>query len=61
MPVRRQDRYTVAAPEELNRWLGRESGAQEPLHIVAETDADLAIELRRSLSMAKGKHGPRKN
>ena len=47
MPVSRQGRYAVAVPAELNLWLGRESG--EPVQI-ATASADLAADLRRSLS-----------
>jgi hypothetical protein len=47
MPVSRQGRYTVASPEELNRWLARESG--EPVQIATES-TDLAANLRRGLS-----------
>ena len=36
MPVTRQGRYVTAVPEELNRWLSRESGAQ-PIHIATVT------------------------
>jgi hypothetical protein len=55
MPVRREGRFTVATPDELSRWLGRESGVAQPVHIAAGTDTDLAAELRKSLSAAK--HG----
>jgi len=47
MPVSRQGRYVVASPEELNRWLGRESG--EPVQIATES-TDLAADLKRGLS-----------
>jgi hypothetical protein len=47
MPVSRQGRYVVASPEELNRWLGRESG--EPVHVATES-ADLAADLKCGLS-----------
>ena len=47
MPVRREGRFTVATPEELNRWLARESG--EPVQIATES-TDLAASLRRGLS-----------
>jgi hypothetical protein len=57
MPIRREGRYTVATPEDLSRWLGRESGTGEQVHIAAEADTDLAADLRRSLSAAKGKPG----
>jgi hypothetical protein len=50
MPVSRQGRYVVASPEELNRWLGRESG--EPVHVATES-SDLAADLRRGLSYVR--------
>jgi len=48
MPVTRQGRYVTAVPEELNRWLSRESGAQ-PIHIATVTP-DLSGDLKRGLS-----------
>ncbi len=40
----------IATPEELNKWLGRESG--EPVH-VATTQDDLAAELKRGLAYVR--------
>ncbi len=59
MPVSRQGRYVVASPEELNRWLGRESG--EPVQIASES-TDLAADLKRGLSYirAQRQHKPSK-
>jgi hypothetical protein len=54
MPVTRKGRFMYASPEELNRWLGRES-AGEPVQIATET-ADLAADLMRGLSYVR-KHG----
>jgi hypothetical protein len=48
MPVIRESRNVYASPEELNRWLGRES-AGEPVQIATE-DTDLTSELKRGLS-----------
>jgi hypothetical protein len=50
MPVTRDGRQVQASPEELNRWLGRETS--EPLHIATES-ADLSSELRRGLFYVK--------
>jgi hypothetical protein len=50
MPVRKQGRYVETTPEELNTWLGKESG--KPVH-VATNDADLTAELRRGLSFVR--------
>lgn len=50
MPVRRQGRYVTTTAEELNQWLGRESG--KPVHVV--TDAtDLTAELKRGISFVR--------
>jgi hypothetical protein len=53
MPVTRQDRFVVAAPDELNKWLGRESG--EPVHLSTESQADLSAELKRALAHVRRK------
>jgi hypothetical protein len=53
MPVARQGRYVTAVPEELNRWLSRESGAK-PVHIATDT-RDLSADLKRGLSYLRQK------
>jgi len=50
MPVIREGQLVVASPDEINRWLGRETS--EPIHIATDSD-DLSAELRRSLSFVK--------
>lgn len=57
MPVSRQGRYIVATPDELNRWLGRESG--NPVQI-ATASTDLSVDLKRALSYvrARRQHQP---
>ena|SRR5271166_6902495 len=50
MPVRRQGRFVTTTPEELNAWLGRESG--KPVH-VAKAGTDLTTELKRGLSFVR--------
>lgn len=50
MPVRKQGRYVETTPEELNAWLGRESG--KPVR-VATDNTDLAAELKRGLSFVR--------
>ena len=50
MPVRRQGRYVETTPDELNAWLGKESG--KPVH-VATDDTDLTAELKRGLSFVR--------
>jgi phage terminase Nu1 subunit (DNA packaging protein) len=52
MPVRREGRFMVASQEELSRWLGRESGAKQPVRIATD-NADLAGDLRRALADAR--------
>ena len=54
MPVRRQGRFVTTTPEELNAWLGRESG--KPVH-VATAETDLAAELKRGLSFIRSEKG----
>ena len=51
MPVNHEGRRILAEPQELNRWLGRES-AGEPVQIASEA-TDLSAELRRGLSYVK--------
>jgi hypothetical protein len=50
MPVRKQGRYVETTPEELNQWLGKESG--KPVHFATE-NTDLAAELQRGLSFVR--------
>jgi hypothetical protein len=52
MPVERQGRYVVASPEQLSRWLGRESGTTSPVHIATD-NADLSPDLKRAVSEAR--------
>ncbi len=55
MPIRRQGRYVETTPEELNAWLGKESG--KPVHIATE-DTDLTAELKRGLSFVRRERRP---
>lgn len=50
MPVRKQGRFVTSTPEELNAWLGRESG--KPVHVVT-AESDLSAELKRGLSFVR--------
>ena len=52
MPVRREGRYTVATPEDLNLWLGKETGRKEPV-LIATDNSDLSGDLRRALAEAR--------
>jgi hypothetical protein len=55
MPVSHVGRRVQALPDELNRWLGRESSG-EPVQIATES-ADLTSELKRGLSYVR-RHAP---
>jgi hypothetical protein len=47
MPVHKEGRFVSTTVDELNAWLGRESG--RPVHAVTDT-TDLTAELKRGLS-----------
>ena len=53
MPVRRQGRYVTTTAEELNQWLGRESG--KPVHVATDS-TDLTTELKRGISFVRRNH-----
>jgi hypothetical protein len=55
MPVRKQGRYVETTPDELNAWLGKESG--KPVHVATE-DTDLTAELKRGLSFVRREKEP---
>jgi hypothetical protein len=57
MPVSRKGRYVIATPDELNSWLGRESG--EPVHVATST-TDLASEMKRGLQFVRQQKGATK-
>ena len=57
MPVRREGRFVSTTAEELNAWLGRESG--KPIH-VATDNTDLTAELTRGLSFVRSEKKPKK-
>jgi len=61
MPVKKQGRYVVSSPEELNRWLGHGS-AGEPVQIATD-ETDLSAELKRGQSFVRkqGARKPKKN
>jgi len=56
MPVHREGRFVATSPEELNAWLGEESG--KPVHAAVET-TDLTAELKRGLSYIRNEKQPR--
>ena len=49
MPVSKQGRFVTTTPEQLNAWLGKQSG--KPVH-VATPDTDLAAELKRHIAVS---------
>src|SRR5262249_44248652 len=49
MPVRREGRFTVAEPNQLREWLGREAHMSGPAQIVTG-DADMTGALKQSLA-----------
>jgi hypothetical protein len=50
MPVLEQGRFVSSSPEQLNAWLGRESG--KPVHVVT-AETDLTSELKRGITYAR--------
>ena len=48
MPVTREGRYTTAARDDLNAWLGRELGSNQPAHIATD-NTDLSADLKQAL------------
>jgi len=52
MPVHREGRFVSITPQELNAWLGRESG--KPLHIATD-NTDLMAELKKGLAFTRQK------
>ncbi len=50
MPVQREGRYVATTPDELNAWLGKESG--KPVHVATE-GTDLSAELKRGLTFIR--------
>lgn len=56
MPVRREGRFVSTTPDELNAWLGKQSG--KPVRVATES-TDLAAELRRGLSFLRSQKNSR--
>ena len=54
MPVSREGRFTIADPEEVQAWLGRESHMPGPAHVATDS-ADIASALKESITAAKKK------
>jgi phage terminase Nu1 subunit (DNA packaging protein) len=54
MPVKREGRFTIADPREVQAWLGRQSNIPKPAHILTN-DTDIAAALKESISVVKRK------
>jgi hypothetical protein len=50
MPLRREGQFVSTSSDELNAWLGQESG--KPVHVATE-NTDLTAELKRGLSFIR--------
>jgi hypothetical protein len=55
MPVRKEGRFVSTSVDELNAWLGSESG--KPVHAATET-TDVTPELKRGLSYVRREKKP---
>ena len=51
MPVHREGRSVTTSADELNLWLGQQSG--KPVHVATEA-TDLSAELKRGLAFVRG-------
>jgi hypothetical protein len=54
MPVRREGRFTIADPTEVQAWLGQQSHMPGPAHILTD-DTDIAAALKESISVVRQK------
>jgi phage terminase Nu1 subunit (DNA packaging protein) len=54
MPVKREGRFAIANPEEVQAWLGQQSHMPKAAHILTD-DADIAAALKDSISVVKRK------
>lgn len=54
MPVKREGRFTIANPSEIQAWLGQQSHMPKPSHILTN-DTDIAAALKESISVVKRK------
>ena len=54
MPVKRDGRFVLADPAELEAWIGRESHMAKPAHVMTG-EADIAAALKESISLARQK------
>ena len=56
MPVSEQGRFVTSSPEQLNAWIGRESG--KPVQ-VATPQTDLTSELKRGVALSSHQENPK--
>jgi hypothetical protein len=54
MPVKREGRFTIADPAEVQAWLGQQSHMSQPAHILTG-DADIAAALQESITSVRRK------
>jgi hypothetical protein len=54
MPVKREGRFTIADPDEVQAWLGHQSHMPGPAHILTD-EADIARALKESILIMKRK------
>ena len=54
MPVKRDGRFTVADPAEVQKWLGQQTHMPKPAHILTN-NTDIAAALKESISVVKKK------
>ena len=55
MPVKREGRFTVATPDELRKWLGREAHMPGPAVLMPTPGTDISAALKESLSAVRRK------
>ena len=54
MPVKREGRFTIADPAEIQAWLGQQSHMPQPAYILTD-EANIAAALKESISVVKRK------
>jgi len=54
MPVKREGRFAVADPTEVQAWLGQQSHMPKPAHILTN-ESDIATALKELMAVVKGK------
>jgi hypothetical protein len=54
MPVKRDGRFTIADPAEIQAWLGQQAHMPKPAHILTD-DSDIVAALKESISVVRKK------